>query len=132
VDTSKFRFQFVAAGDYATYKLMAYGHDLDGTRLDIHFRAAPLYYAEGKKRLNYSEADYQKWIVDTCGYLTWHRTEPVPFEIVKAFNAHLVEQDEAARRRYPDLEMEPIQLAKGRCYANPENWSECIIEDLPE
>lgn len=130
---SKITFQFISSGDGASYEIRAWGNPYDKARLEIRYKAYPLYYQDGTKRFNYTDEDYKKYIEDTAGYLTWNRHgEPLPWEIVREFNEHLTEQDRVARARYPDLDWEPITLARGRYRFDPTDWETVIIEDLPE
>lgn len=130
---SKITFQFISSGDGASYEIHAWGEPYNNARLEIRYKAYPLYYQDGTKRFNYTDEDYKKYVENTAGYLAWSRSgEPVPWEIVKAFNEHLTEQDRVARARYPDLDWEPITLARGRYRFDLTDWETVIIEDLAD
>jgi len=130
---SKITFRFISSGDGESYEIHDWGKPYNNVGIEIRRKVFPLYYQDGTKRFNYTDEDYKRYVEDTAGYLTWHRHgEPVPWEIVRAFNEHLTEQDRVARARYPDLDWDPITLARGRYRFDPANWETVIIEDLPE
>lgn len=124
------RFRFISSGDGASYEVLDYGKPHHGVRLEIQMAAEPYYRPDGTSRWNYAEEEYQKYIVDTCGYMHWHKAEPIPWPIIVAFNKMLVERYAAAKAKYPDMSFSPLILVKGRFHLSPEDWETVIREDL--
>lgn len=126
-------FRFISSGDTADYAIIAHGQpEIHNARIAIRYRAQPLYWTDGTSRFNYTEDDYKKYVQDTVGYLYWHRDGPVPWPVVRAFDAYRRENHEAAQRKYPDLEMELLELVKGRFHLDPNDFTTVILEDIPQ
>lgn len=128
----KITFRFICSGDSASYSIVAWNKPYHNVRIEIATSIQSLYFQDGTRRFNYTDEDYQKYVIDTCGYMRWNHAGAIPWEVVRTFNDDLIEQDKKAREKYPDFEFAPIRLVKGRYRVDPENWKTVIIEDLPK
>lgn len=125
--TQKITFQFIVSGDDANYRVIAYGHPMHNKRVTVKRHTPPaLYWGDGKKKFNYTEAQYKKAFVDCAGCMGWARPTPIPWEIIHAYRAWQTENHERACAKYPDLELEPLQLLVGRYHYD----NKIIIEFL--
>jgi len=123
------RFKFISSGDDQSWSIQEWGKPHDDVRFNIHSRP-PLLFLGAQRRLNYTDAEYQKWLVDTTGYLRWHADGPMPWPICRQFRDERVAEYNAVFVKYPDIDIGPPPNIKGRWYISPDGLTP-IIEDFP-
>ena len=126
------KFQFISGGETSDYRVIDWGKPWHGSRLMMRWHATPLYLPDGTKQLNYTDDEYQKFVVGLVGFarLSGDSGDRTPWEVIKAFNAHLTEEYERFCKERPGLVAEagPLQLVKGRYYYESPNYT--LVKEL--
>ena len=115
---NKITFKFIVSGDDAEYSIVNYGNpDLNMKRVTVKRHVPPAEtWLNGDRRFNYQHEDYVKYFVDVAGMMGWYRQTPIPWEVIEAFRNWQQENHARAVAKYPDLDLEPLQLIRGRYY----------------
>lgn len=114
--TNEIRFQFIASGDTASYRVLAYSEPYHNKRIELRSRIPEMYYGDGvTRRYNCTEQEFARDIVPVVGYLhfEFNSGELLPLEVAHAFNEYSKQEWQRAKDKYTDFVQEWERPVKG-------------------